>query len=63
MGFTLAELTGGGTSKRKAAQPPKYRHPENPSTTWSGRGRQPGWITEAVENGQSMDAFLIDKKS
>lgn len=33
MGFTLSELTGGGASKKRAAQPPKYRHPENPSMT------------------------------
>ena len=58
MGFTLAELTG--TSKRrKTATPAKYRHPENPELTWSGRGRQPRWIKEALDNGQSLDDFLI----
>lgn len=60
MGFTMAELTG-GSPKKKPASKPKFRHPENPSMTWSGRGRQPAWIKKAVENGQSMDEFLIDK--
>lgn len=60
MGFTLSELTG-GTARKKSASSPKYRHPENAAMTWTGRGRQPGWIREAVENGQSLDDFLIDK--
>ncbi|MEE4211361.1 MAG: H-NS histone family protein, partial [Parvularcula sp.] len=45
MGFNLGELTG-GKSKGKAGatvSAPKYVHPENPSVTWTGRGRQPGW--------------------
>nr|WP_237168693.1 H-NS histone family protein [Paracoccus shandongensis] len=49
-----------------AAQPgnagkaePKYRHPENPDLTWTGRGRKPGWIGEALEAGKSLDDFVI----
>lgn len=61
MGFSLVELTSGATRKAKPASPPKYRHPENPSVTWSGRGRQPDWIKEAVAAGASKDEFLIDK--
>ena len=40
-------------------QPPKYRHPENPSLTWSGRGRQPAWFKEAIDAGTSRDDLLI----
>lgn len=60
MGFTLAELIG-STKATKAAGPAKYRHPENPSITWSGRGRQPTWLKEAVDAGKSKDNFLISK--
>jgi DNA-binding protein H-NS len=63
MGFSLAELTG-GKSKGKAAtgaSVPKYVHPENPAVTWTGRGRQPGWIKEALKAGKSLDDFLIAK--
>jgi DNA-binding protein H-NS len=63
MGFSLAELTG-GKSKGKAGGPvsvPKYVHPENPAVTWTGRGRQPGWIKEALQAGKSLDDFLIAK--
>ena len=58
MGFSLSELTG----KQKAARapnPPKYRHPEDASMTWSGRGRQPTWIKEGFAAGKSLDDFLI----
>ena len=27
----------------------KFRHPENSDLTWSGRGKQPGWLKEALE--------------
>jgi DNA-binding protein H-NS len=59
MGFTLAELTGGAVKKTTAVSPPKYRHPENPEQTWTGRGRQPDWMKDALENGQSKEEFLI----
>ncbi|MCF7701813.1 H-NS histone family protein [Loktanella sp. M215] len=58
-GFTLSELTGGQVKKTKAVSPPKYRHPENPEQTWTGRGRQPDWMKDALENGQSKEEFLI----
>ena len=58
MGFTLADLTGGAKVKPVKSQP-KYRHPENPAVTWSGRGRQPGWIKEALEAGKALDEFAI----
>ncbi len=63
MGFSLSELTDGSGKKGKAPNPPKYRHPENPSLTWTGRGRQPAWIKEALENGTPLDEFLIEPKS
>jgi DNA-binding protein H-NS len=38
---------------------PKYRNPANESETWSGRGRQPIWVKDFVENGGSMDQVTI----
>lgn len=59
-GYSLSELTGTTKPKSKPkAAPPKYRHPENPAVTWSGRGRQPGWIKEELEAGKSLDDFAI----
>lgn len=60
MGFSLAELVGSTKAGRsKSGLPAKYRHPENPSLTWSGRGRKPGWIHEALTSGKSLDDYLI----
>ncbi|MEL6207796.1 MAG: H-NS histone family protein, partial [Pseudomonadota bacterium] len=38
-GYALAELVTGEkpTSARKPPLPPKYRHPDDPARTWSGR--------------------------
>jgi DNA-binding protein H-NS len=30
---------------------PKYRNPERPSETWSGRGKQPRWVGEQLRTG------------
>ncbi|MGO4916930.1 H-NS histone family protein [Pseudogemmobacter sp. W21_MBD1_M6] len=57
MGFTLAELTGGKPRRTKVA--PKYRNPQNPDETWTGRGRRPKWFEAALANGANIDDFLI----
>jgi DNA-binding protein H-NS len=56
-GLALKDVMQGGTKRN--VQVPKYKHPENPALTWSGRGRQPGWFKEAVEAGHSRDQLLI----
>lgn len=58
-GFKLSELIGSAPGPKKAPQPAKYRHPENPSVTWSGRGRQPNWYKEAIEAGTPAKDLLI----
>ena len=62
MGFSLSELMSDAPKGKGAANPPKYRHPENPEVTWTGRGRQPAWIKEGLESGKSLDDFLIARK-
>lgn len=32
-----------------------YQHPEDPSVTWSGRGRKPSWIIEWIESGKPIE--------
>jgi DNA-binding protein H-NS len=62
-GYSLSDLMAGSRlGKKKTASPPKYQHPENPELTWSGRGRQPRWLKEAVEAGQAQEEFLINKR-
>jgi DNA-binding protein H-NS len=63
LGFTLAEVAAASTSSAKRMRPaaaPKYRNPQNPEETWSGRGRKPRWVTEALTRaGAKMEDFLI----
>jgi len=47
------------TSKPKKTAPPKYRNPEDGSSTWTGRGRKPLWVLAALESGKSLDDLLI----
>jgi DNA-binding protein H-NS len=38
---------------------PKYRNPNAPSETWSGRGKTPRWLTAALKTGRSIEEFAI----
>lgn len=58
-GLTLADILDAGVKSGRSQGVPKYRHPENPAVTWSGRGRRPDWIRDALAKGQPVDAFLI----
>ncbi len=61
-GMSLDEILGlrktrGGS---KAPVAPKFRNPENPEETWSGRGRKPNWLVEKLKKrGVSMEDFAI----
>lgn len=37
----------------------KYQNPENPKQTWTGRGRKPSWLVEALDNGHQLEAFAV----
>jgi DNA-binding protein H-NS len=39
---------------------PKFRNPDNPSETWSGRGRQPRWLSAQLKSGKQIEDFRID---
>ena len=60
-GFALEEITGGnqrgGGKKQKAAA--KYRNPNNPEETWSGRGRKPHWVHAALTAGMDISDLEI----
>jgi DNA-binding protein H-NS len=56
-GLALKDVVNGG--RKRSVQVPKYRHPENPALTWSGRGRQPLWFKEAIDTGVKRDDLLI----
>jgi DNA-binding protein H-NS len=66
-GISLAELfpqAGKNRSPRKEArkrgeQTMKYRNPDQPSQTWTGSGRKPSWLVEALASGRSLEDFEV----
>ena len=60
LGYSLAELVGTETKSSRAPAAAKYRHPENPALTWSGRGRKPQWFVEALGSGKTASDLAID---
>lgn len=48
-------------SAPSAGQTLKYRHPETPALTWSGRGKKPEWVLDWIKKGGSLDALSTDK--
>jgi DNA-binding protein H-NS len=40
---------------------PKYRNPQMPHETWSGRGKQPRWLAAALKTGRKMEDFVISE--
>ena len=59
LGYSLAELVGTETKTARAPAAAKYRHPENPALTWSGRGRKPQWFVEALAAGKTAENLAI----
>lgn len=59
MGFSLAELMGVASTRKRAPAAPKYANPANTSDTWSGRGRKPRWFEAALKSGKRAEDMAI----
>ncbi len=59
LGFSLAELTGTMVPRARAPNAPRYANPQDPSQTWTGRGRKPHWVQAALDAGKSLNDFSI----
>ncbi len=60
-GLSARELTrlAGKSEGMRSAPPPKFRHPEKATVTWSGRGAVPAWVREWEAKGKSREALRI----
>ena len=58
-GFELTELFGGKRGGKRAASGAKYRNPKDASQTWTGRGRKPNWLVEALGQGAKIESFEV----
>jgi DNA-binding protein H-NS/nucleoside phosphorylase len=63
-GGSINDLAIEGTPRKRVRRSsipsePKYANPENPSQTWTGRGRQPGWVRELLASGKRLEDLEI----
>ena len=55
----LAQSAATGSKIKGAKVPPKYRHPQQPELTWTGRGRQPQWVAGWLAQGNTLESITI----
>lgn len=62
-GYSLEELVAGSAAgevaKKTRTVAPKYRHLQDPSLTWTGRGKQPRWVADYLAAGKKLSDLLI----
>ena len=56
-GFNLNELFG--KRGKRGSSSVKYRNPKDASQTWTGRGRKPNWLVDALKKGAKIESFAI----
>lgn len=57
-GFSLQDLLDTASAGKRTV-PAKYANPDDPSLTWSGRGRKPKWVQAMLDQGGSLDDLAI----
>jgi DNA-binding protein H-NS len=63
----LSQLRGKSDTKENVSRRPypkvlpKYQNPAEPSETWSGRGKQPKWISAQLKSGKKLDDLTITR--
>ena len=63
-GFSLKDLLTFAperkqTTARRSHREAKFRNPENPNETWSGRGRRPLWFTAQLQAGEGENDLRV----
>lgn len=57
-GFLLEDFLDNKKNKKKSVVA-KFADPTNPESTWSGRGRKPKWVVEALASGRQLEDFTL----
>ena len=65
----IAQMVGHGRGQRTSSQSamrgqrqpvlPKYRNPDNPAESWSGRGHRPRWLEAQLAAGKTLAELEI----
>lgn len=61
LNMSVAELFGlEKTSKLTSKKlPAKFINPANPAQTWTGRGKRPHWLADALARGEPLEKFSV----
>lgn len=59
LGMQPEEILQYSSRKRKSSGKPKYRNPSDPQQTWTGHGKKPGWLKQAIQSGADQESFRI----
>jgi DNA-binding protein H-NS len=58
----MRSLGANGKERRRYPKVfPKYRNPQIPGETWSGRGKRPRWLVAAMKSGRKIEDFKISE--
>jgi DNA-binding protein H-NS len=55
VGLTVDQLLNGKPAKAVKKVAAQYQNPKNAAEQWTGRGRKPRWIVEAIEGGAKLE--------
>jgi DNA-binding protein H-NS len=56
--ITAADIAGGAPKRTYGTVAAKYRNPQT-GDTWSGRGKHPRWLAQALLEGKTLADFAI----
>lgn len=61
LNMSVAELFGLEKTSKLANKklPAKYINPANPTQTWTGRGKRPHWLADALARGETLEQFAV----
>jgi DNA-binding protein H-NS len=62
LGYKIEDLAGSGRAGKRGnggKVAVKFRNKDNPEETWTGRGRQPKWLTAKLAKGSKLSDFAI----
>ncbi|MDX1655331.1 MAG: H-NS histone family protein [Candidatus Competibacteraceae bacterium] len=69
LGMSAADVVLGADKKKKSriaaassAKVVKYRNPADPTQTWSGKGKRPNWLNEALTKCHKLEEFSVENQ-
>ncbi|NJM13754.1 MAG: H-NS histone family protein [Synechococcaceae cyanobacterium SM1_2_3] len=57
--MTPEDILAYSTRKKRSSGKPRFYNLNDPSQTWTGHGKKPGWLKHALDNGADIEAFRI----